>query len=117
MAFCTRSTRMIYCSCAVICPYPAVIWNFARYRLQGGYDVILFGSNQVTKIPRFLGPHSPCFGYPEVGTPDDKGWQIISYPVRVTQALQIPLKNDPVVVAKEVRLATKKRFAAQLYLL
>jgi hypothetical protein len=57
------------------------------------------------------------FGYPEVGTPDDKGCQIISYPVHVTQALQIPLKNDTVVVAKEVRLATKKRFAAQLYLL
>jgi hypothetical protein len=57
------------------------------------------------------------FGYPDVGTPDEKGFQIISYPVHVTQALQIPLKNDPVVVDKKVRLATKKRCAAQLYLL
>jgi hypothetical protein len=57
------------------------------------------------------------FGYPDVGTPDEKGFQIISYPVHVTQALQLPLKNDPVIVDKKVRLATKKRCAAQLYLL
>ncbi len=49
------------------------------------------------QLPTFL------FGYPDVGTPDDKGFQIISYPVHVTQALQIPLKNDPVVVDKKVR--------------
>jgi hypothetical protein len=57
------------------------------------------------------------FGYPEIGTPDEKGTQIISYPVHLTQALQIPLPNDPVVVPKKVRLAAKKRCAAQLHLL
>jgi hypothetical protein len=31
--------------------------------------------------------------------------------------LQIPLKNDGVVVPKKVRLAAKKRCAAQLHLL
>jgi hypothetical protein len=38
----------------------------------------------------------------------------VTYPVHVTNALQIPLKNNEVVVPKKIRLAMKKRMAAQL---
>ena len=57
------------------------------------------------------------FGYPDVGTPDEKGNQIVSYPVQVTQALQLALPSDTVVISKHLRMVMKKRFAGQLYLL
>ncbi len=47
------------------------------------------------------------FGYPDVGTPDEKGVQVISYPVIVTQALQHSLPSDTVVIPKSVRTSMK----------
>ncbi len=97
---------------------PGGIWNFTPYLQLGGYGVIRFGSKLVTKIPRFLGKclHSPSVTRKSARAPDDKGTQIISYPVLVTLALQIPLKNDLVVVSKKVRLATKKTVCCSITL-
>jgi hypothetical protein len=54
------------------------------------------------------------FAYPDVGTPNDQGVMAVRYPVAMTDALQIPLKDDTVRVPKKSRLAMKKRMSAQL---
>jgi hypothetical protein len=63
---------------------------------------------------------NPCifpFGYPDVSTPNIKGEQLIRYPVEVTRLLQLPLKKEGTAPGeKQVRIAMKKRMAAQLTL-
>ena len=54
------------------------------------------------------------FAYPDVGTPNDLGMMSMTYPVNVTDALQLPLPTDKFVVPKKIRLAMKKRMAVQL---
>jgi hypothetical protein len=36
-------------------------------------------------------PYRFPFGYPDIGTPNEKGEQIITYPTEVTRCLQLPL--------------------------
>ena len=57
---------------------------------------------------------SVTLAYPDVGTPNELGMMSMTYPVNVTEALQLPLPTDKVVVPKKVRLAMKKRMAVQL---
>jgi hypothetical protein len=52
-----------------------------------------------------------------VSTPNIKGEQLIRYPVEVTRLLQLPLKKEGTAPGeKQVRIAMKKRMAAQLTL-
>ena len=67
------------------------------------------------KEPTFPWQHASVpLAYPDVGTPNELGMMSMTYPVNVTEALQLPLPTDKVVVPKKVRLAMKKRMAVQL---
>ena len=55
------------------------------------------------------------FGYPDVGSPNDNGMQLVTYPVDVTRYLQHPLKGEQQSeVAKKMKKRMKKRMTAQL---
>jgi hypothetical protein len=74
------------------------------------------GYSQVT-FP-YQDPYRFPFGYPDVGTPNSKGEQIVAYPVEVTRLLQLPLNKhtEASKQEKKERTAMKKRMSAQLNL-
>ena len=76
---------------------------------RAGYAQVTFPYQDPYRFP---------FGYPEIGTPNAKGEQILTYPVEVTRLLQLPLdKNEPCTKdEKRARTAMKKRLSAQLNL-
>jgi hypothetical protein len=60
-------------------------------------------------------PYKFPFGYPDEGTPNSKGEQIVAYPVEVTRLLQLPLNDtEASKQEKKERTAMKKRMSAQL---
>ncbi len=90
-------------------------------RKQGTIGAIPSGAELVTHGRPFhiktLTDRFP-FGYSDVGTPNSKGEQIVTYPVDVTRLLQLPLDKNTKTSKQEKRerTATKKRMSAQLNL-
>ena len=55
------------------------------------------------------------FGYPDVGSANENGLQLVTYPVDVTRYLQHPLKGEEQTdVARQKKKKMKKRMTAQL---
>jgi hypothetical protein len=54
------------------------------------------------------------FGYPDVGSANENGLQLMTYPVDVTRNLQHPLKNEEMTDAQKQKKKMKKRMTAQL---
>ena len=55
------------------------------------------------------------FGYPDVGSANENGLQLVTYPVDVTRLLQHPRKGEEQTEqAKRKRKKMKKRLTAQL---
>jgi hypothetical protein len=86
-------------------------WNYSRYALQRRNPFWLRPAADTT----FAGqnPTFP-FAYPHVWKPNEQGSMVVNCPVSMTEALQLPLKNEASTIPKKVRLAMKKRMSAQL---
>jgi hypothetical protein len=127
--FCTHSNRIKFCSCAVTKPMleshpmlPEDIWSFYLCPQQGTKDKrrnpfwCRVGYAQAT-FP-YQDPYRFPFGYPDVGTLNSKGEQIVAYLIEVTRLLQLPLHKHTKASKQEKkeRTAMKKRMSAQLNL-
>ena len=68
-------------------PLPAAGWHTSRR-----HPFWMRGDGKESTFP--WQHASVPFAYPDVGTPNDSGMMAMTYPVNVTDALQLPLPTD-----------------------